>query len=83
MQEIRDLPERVSNLESQILQLRQEMKEEFSATRSELRAEITRVSDEVQAAYDKTDTLMRVLHEDALERIATMGEGRRPRKKRP
>ena len=27
MQEMRDLPERVTNLESQILQLRQEMRE--------------------------------------------------------
>lgn len=39
-QEMRDLPERVTSLESQIVQLRQEMRDEFSATRSEFRGEL-------------------------------------------
>ena len=40
MQEIRDLPDRVTGLESQVLQLRQEMRDEFSATRAEFRSEL-------------------------------------------
>jgi predicted nucleic acid-binding Zn-ribbon protein len=73
------LDSRVGALESQVLQLRQEMKREFSATRSELRAEFGTASASILKAFDETNTLMRVLHEDALSRIATMGEGKRRR----
>jgi hypothetical protein len=75
MLEMRELPERLTQLESQIVQLRLEARDEFSATRAQLR-------EEIRSASDRTETLMRVLHEDALTRIATMGEGRRPGKKR-
>ena len=79
------LESRVGALESQVLQLRQEVKEEFSATRSELRGEIAgAIAGAVKTlgtAIDETNTLMRVLHEDALARIATMAEGRRRRKR--
>jgi len=40
MQQLRDLPERVGRVESQILQLRTEMRDGFSAIRSDLRAEL-------------------------------------------
>ena len=40
MQEIRELPERVTRLESQVLQIQQEMRDEFSATRSGFRSEL-------------------------------------------
>ena len=93
MQEMRELPERVTRLESQVLQIRHEMRDEFSATRSEFRGEfalaVTSLRGEIAAAVTTlanaiadTNTHMRALHEDALSRIATVGEGRRPRKKR-
>jgi hypothetical protein len=40
MQQLKDLPGRVERVESQILQLRTEMKDGFSAIRSDLRAEL-------------------------------------------
>jgi len=40
MQEMRDLPQRVTSLELQIVQLRQEMRDEFSATRAEFRSDL-------------------------------------------
>ena len=58
---LEQLPERVSAVESQIVLLRDEMRIEFSATRS-------LISD--------VDRYMRVLHEDVIQRIATLGEGR-------
>jgi len=82
MQEMRGLPERVTNLESQILQLRQEMRDEFSATRSEFRGELAAAVTTLSQAIADTNTHMRVLHEDTLSRFATIGEGRKSRKKR-
>jgi cell division protein FtsB len=64
MAEMRELPARVTNLESQIVQLRQEMRDEFSAIRHELKA-----------ADDDTRVFMRILHEDVLTRIRVTGEG--------
>lgn len=71
MQESRDLPERVTKLESQIVQLRQEVRSGFSANRSELKEGFAALGGQ-----------MRLLHEEALARIATIGEGRRLRKKK-
>ena len=82
MQEMRGLPERVTNLESQILRLRQEMRDEFSATRSEFRGELAAAVTTLSQAIADTNTHMRVLHEDTLSRFATIGEGRKSRKKR-
>ena len=58
---LEQLPDRVSAVESQIVQLRDEMRNEFSATR---------------ALISDVDRYMRVLHEDVIQRIATLGEGR-------
>ena len=144
MQEMRDLPQRVTSLELQIVQLRQEMRDEFSATRAEfrsdlaqavttLRSEMATKKDLAQAmttlrsematkddlaqgmtilrgematkenltravaalrgeiagavstltkAIGETNAQMRMLHEETLSRIATIGEGRRPGKRR-
>jgi DNA-binding winged helix-turn-helix (wHTH) protein len=150
MQEMRDLPDRVAGLESQIVQLRQEMRDEFSATRAELRGELASKGELAQAvatlrselaskselaqavatlrgelaskgelaqavatlrnelaskgelaqavttlrgeiagavttlatAITDTNTHMRMLHEEAMSRIATIGEARRRGKKR-
>jgi hypothetical protein len=64
MQELQDLPSRVTQLESQVLQRRREMHDEVSAIRTE-----------VKAADDETRVFMRILHEDALARIEAIGEG--------
>ena len=82
MEEMRDLPECVTRLESQVLQRRQEMRDELSATRSEFRNELAQVVTTLSNATADTHTHRRALHEDAISRIATIGEGRRPRKKR-
>ena len=73
MQELRDLPERVTNLGSQFAQLRQEMRDGFSAMRSEMM--------EVKEGLAEVSRQMRVLHEEAISRIATMAEGRRSKKR--
>jgi hypothetical protein len=68
MEVLEQLPERVTALEAQIEQLRDEIRSEFSATRSDLRVEI-RTGDEETRRY------MRVLHEDLVGRIAALREG--------
>lgn len=64
MQELRHLPTRVGALESQVLQLRQEMHVEFSAIRAQL-----------TTADEETRTFMRILHEDVLARFVVTDEG--------
>ena len=56
------LPERVTALETQIVQLRDEMRAEFSTTRADARA-----------GDEETRRYMRVLFEDLVERIKTIG----------
>jgi hypothetical protein len=106
---VKQLPERVTALESQIVQLRGEMRSEFSALREELhgdggivntlREEIRtgdaqviktlreeiRAGDEetrrvlterMESLYDANERHMRLLHEDLVQRIATIREGR-------
>ena len=65
---LEQLPARVAGLESQVVQLRDEMRAEFSAVRTELRQEI-------RAGDQETQRLMRVLHEEVLARIETLGRG--------
>ena len=59
-----DLEGRVQSLESQFLQFRVEMRDEFSALRQEMRE-----------LHERTLSQMRVLHEDVIERIKWLGEG--------
>ena len=92
MQELRELPARVAGVELQIVQLRAEMREAFSATRVELRSEMHGIRDElrtemhgmrddlrneIRAGDQATRDFMRMLYEDTIARIATMGEGRK------
>jgi len=56
------LPEHVSALETQIVQLRDEMRAEFSTTRADARA-----------GDEETRRYMRVLFEDLVERIKSIG----------
>ena len=64
MQEMRKLPDRVTGLESQILQLSQRIASDVSAMR-----------DEVDAGNAETRVFMKVLYEDVLARINVLGEG--------
>jgi hypothetical protein len=58
------LPARMAAVESQIVELRTEMRGEFSAVRKEMRELIA-----------ETKAEMRTLHEEVLDRIAKIGEG--------
>ena len=73
MQELRELPARVAGVELQIVQLREEMREAFSATRSELRGEI-------RVGNQETRDFMRAIYERIRTDIRTMGEGAEGRK---
>ena len=55
---------RLDTIESQIVQLRTEMHDGFSAIRAEIRA-----------GDEETRRFMRVLHEDLVSRIATIQKG--------
>ena len=74
MQEIRRLPARVAGVELQIVQLREEMRESFSATRSDLRAEI-------RAGDQETRDFMRTLYEELKTTLRTIGEGTKGRRR--
>jgi hypothetical protein len=67
MLERRDLPSRFAKLESQVLQLRKESRDEFSAIRRDMKT-----------ADDETRVFMRILYEDVLSRLEVMGEGNGP-----
>ena len=84
------LPDRVTAVELQLVQLRDEMRVEFSAIRTDLRGEI-RTGDEetrqvlrgeIRAGDEETRRYMRVLHEEVIARLALIEESRRPRKSR-
>jgi hypothetical protein len=85
MQELRGLPARVAGVELQIVQLRGEMREAFSATRSELRGEMHGIRDELLAEIrggdQATQNFMKVLFEHHQSNLRTIGEGA-PRKGR-
>ena len=74
------LPDRVTAVESQIVLLRDEMRSEFSAVRTDIRTgdEETRrmLTERMESLFDANQRHMRLLHEDLVERIARMGEGR-------
>ena len=76
------LPERVTAVELQIVQLREEMRDEFSAVRQEMNAMGTGLRAELSAAIragdEETRRYMRVLHEEVISRIATIQEGLSP-----
>lgn len=89
---LKQLPERVTALGSQIVLLRDEVRSEFSALRLEidervikgLREEIHAGDEEtrrvltarMESLFDANERHMRLLHEDLVERIARSNEGR-------
>jgi len=80
------LPDRVTRMELQLVQLRDEMRGEFSAVRGEIRTgdEETRrvLREEIRAGDEETRRYMRVLHEDVIGRLILIQDSRHPRKKR-
>ena len=87
MQPLERLPARIDNLVVQILQFREEVRMEFSATREGLGARLAalearigvvdeRLTARIEEGDKETRRFMRVLHEDLVARIATIGEGR-------
>lgn len=68
---LKELPARMSAVESQIVELRTEMRAEFSAVRQEMRA-----------LNEETKAQLLTLHEEVLDRISRMGEGRPAGRKR-
>ena len=83
------LPERMGAVELQIVQLRAEMREQFSAirqVRAEIRAEgdavRTELRKEIRDGDEETRRYMRVLHEEVLSRMANIQEGLPRRRKR-
>ena len=81
MQELRELPARVAGVELQILQLREEMQVGFSATRSDLRAEMHGMRDEllveIRTGDQATRDFMRMLFEHHQTNLRTIGEGKK------
>ena len=78
MTTLRELPNEVRELRLQIVQLRDEIRSEFSAMRADLIAKM-------DAGDEGTRRQMRVLHEDIIGRLALLDErrasGKRRRKK--
>jgi len=79
---LKELPFRVLAVESQIVQLRTEMRGEFSAVRGELHEMEGRLRQEMRALNEETKAEMRTLHEEVLDRISKIGEGASSKRKR-
>jgi len=65
---------RVGSLELQIVQLRTEMKDGFSAVRGEFLEVFDAGSRATEMLFKETWALMRTLHEDVIERIKQLGD---------
>jgi len=74
MDALEHLPAQVANLATQISQFREEVDRALSAVRQDLRAEM-------REGDDETRRYMRVLHEEVIERLQRIEEGR-PRTRR-
>jgi hypothetical protein len=90
---LEELPARMSAVEAQIVQLRTEMRDGFSAVRQEtrevggaLRSEMQeqegRLRQEMRALNEETRAEAKMLHEEVIDRISRIGEGGRSVRKR-
>ena len=70
--QLEELPGRMDPVESQIVQLRTEMHDEFSAVRQEMREGFAKA----EAGDEQTRNYMRVLFEDYIGRLKTIDEGK-------
>ena len=75
MTTLEQLPERMERLESQIVQLRTEMRDEFSAVRQEIRVGDEETRRQLTELNEEARRHMRVHHEDVIGRLATIQEG--------
>lgn len=82
---LEELPARMDRLESQVLQLRLEMRDEFSAvreemgglaTRQEMREEFAAVRLEIRTGDEETRHYMRMLFEEYIGRMRVIDEGK-------
>jgi hypothetical protein len=73
--QLRDVRARIAAVESQIVQLRTEMRSEFSGVRTEMRGLEQGLRAEMRALNDEARVEMRVLHEEVISRIALLQEG--------
>jgi predicted phage gp36 major capsid-like protein len=76
---LEELPARVDALTLQVSQLRDEMRAEFSAVRTEIRAgdenTCRTLREEIRAGDERVMEQARVLHEDVVSRLALIQEG--------
>ena len=82
MTTLRELPKKVDEVGLQIVQLRDEMRSEFSAVRAEIRAGDEDVKQALRGEIEETRRQMRVLHEDIIGRLVLLDEGRDSGKRR-
>ena len=75
---LRQLPARVTAVETELAALRGE----FASFRTEVRDEFASVRNEIREGNEETRTQMRVLHEDVISRLALLQEGRRKSNRR-
>jgi hypothetical protein len=72
MQELKELPARVERVESQILQLRTEMKSGFSAIRGEMRELREELREDTRLGVEESQNLAKGLHAEAMGAIASV-----------
>jgi uncharacterized coiled-coil DUF342 family protein len=68
---LEQLPHRMDALAVQIVQLREEMRSGFSA----IRIRVDGLSNEMHELFESNERHMRLLHEDLVQRIATIKGG--------
>ena len=65
---------RLGLVQSQIVQLRTDMSDGFSATKEELREDVAALGREMAAQFVRAGNQTRMLHEDLVERIGRIGK---------
>jgi len=79
---LEELPGRVDALTLQVSQLREAMHVEFSAINSKVDGLDHRLTGQIESVKVELGTLMRILHEEVISRLALLQEGRVRRSKR-
>jgi hypothetical protein len=79
---LEQLPARVDALTEQILQFREEVRIEFSATHAKIDALDQRLTRQIDTVERQLSAQMRLLHEDLVSKLALLKEGSSRRSKR-
>ena len=74
MSELETLPARVTAVERALAEFRIDVRQAFEAVQSELRQSHDSLRQEIRDVDEQTRRYKRVLHEDLVERIKTIGE---------